>query len=224
MVRIGGRRYNTRMLQIRTRILKSTGLAVTFLVGTSLADAPAVTTESPTEAVRATINEVIRILEDKHLQAAIQRAHRRRLLEDAIGRRFDYTEMSKRVLAATWGTLSDAERAEFVALFRSFLSDRYASKIEGYSGEQVAYLAERREGAFAEVRTKLISNKVEVPVDYRLTTRDGKWYAYDIVVDGVSLVRNYRSQFTNIIRTSSYQELVRKLRERDIREERSPAG
>ncbi|MEW6246325.1 MAG: ABC transporter substrate-binding protein [Nitrospirota bacterium] len=181
-------------------------------------------TESPTEVVRATINEVIRILEDKRLQAADQRAHRRRLLEDAIGRRFDYTEMAKRVLAAAWNTLNEAERAEFVGLFRSFLSDRYASKIEGYSGEQVAYLAERREGSFAEVRTKLISSKVEVPVDYRLMAKDGKWYAYDIVVDGVSLVRNYRSQFANIIRTSSYQELVRKLRERDIREERNPAG
>lgn len=212
------------MLKIRTCILKSTGLAVAFLVGASLAHVRAATTESPTEAVRATINEVIRILEDKRLQAADQRTHRRRLLEDAIGRRFDYTEMSKRVLAAAWSTLSEAERVEFVALFRSFLSDRYASKIEGYSGEQVVYLAERREGSFAEVRTKLISSKVAVPVDYRLMTKDGKWYAYDIVVDGVSLVRNYRSQFTNIIRTSSYQELVRKLRERDIREERNPAG
>ncbi len=212
------------MRKIRTCILKSTGLAVAFLAGASLADARAATTESPTEVVRATINEVIRILEDKRLQAAAQRAHRRRLLEDAIGRRFDYTEMSKRVLAAAWNTLNEAEREEFVGLFRSFLSDRYASKIEGYSGEQVAYLAERREGSFAEVRTKLVSSKVDIPVDYRLMAKDGKWYAYDIVVDGVSLVRNYRSQFTNIIRTSSYQELVRKLRERDIRAERKPDG
>jgi phospholipid transport system substrate-binding protein len=116
--------------------------------------------------------------------------------------------------------LSPAERTEFVELFKSFLSDRYAEKIEGYAGEQVHYLSERIEGNYAEVRTKLRSSKVEIPMDYRLYLKEDRWHAYDIVVDGVSLVKNYRSQFEKIIRADSYGELVRRLRERTVGEER----
>lgn len=172
--------------------------------------------ESPTEIVRGTINEVLRILEDPKLKDPLQLKPRRKLLEQVIGSRFDYQEMSKRSLAAYWNQLNDAERTDFVELFKAFLSDRYAAKIEGYSGEQVAYLKERIEGSYAEVRTKLVSSKVEVPMDYRLIAKDGKWYAYDIIVDGVSLVKNYRSQFTGIIRSSSYADLVRRLRDRAV--------
>ena len=127
---------------------------------------------------------------------------------------FDYTEMSKRTLTAHWAPLTAGERTEFVELFKSFLSDRYAEKIEGYSGEQVSYLSERIEGNYAEVRTELRSSKVEIPMDYRLHMRDGTWHTYDLIVDGVSLVKNYRSQFEKIIHTSSYQELVRRLHAR----------
>jgi phospholipid transport system substrate-binding protein len=112
------------------------------------------------------------------------------------------------------------ERTEFVELFKGFLSDRYAEKIEGYSGEQVLYLSERIEGTYAEVRTTLRSSKFEIPMDYRLFQKAGSWYAYDIVADGVSLVKNYRSQFSKIIRSSSYQELVRRLREHTVGEDK----
>jgi phospholipid transport system substrate-binding protein len=142
------------------------------------------------------------------------------MLEEVIADHFDYMEMSKRALAAHWTPLTVGERAEFVELFKSFLSDRYAEKIEGYSGQQVFYLSERIEGNFAEVRTELRSSKVEIPMDYRLHMKDGTWHAYDLVVDGVSLVKNYRSQFEKIIRSSSYQELVRRLRERTVEEDK----
>ena len=116
--------------------------------------------------------------------------------------------------------LTEAQRTEFVELFKRFLSDRYAEKIEGYSGEQVMYLSERIEEAYAEVRTELRSDKTTIPMDYRLFSKEGRWHAYDIVVDGVSLVKNYRSQFQKIIRESSYGELVEKLRERTLTGER----
>jgi phospholipid transport system substrate-binding protein len=180
--------------------------------------------ESPTEVVRGTINEVIRILEDPKLKDPAKLMPRRRMLEDVIARRFDYEEMSKRALAAHWTPLTPEQRVEFVELFKSFLSDRYAEKIEGYSGEKVKYLSERIEGTYAEVRTKLVSSKVEIPMDYRLFARDDKWYAYDIIVDGVSLVKNYRSQFAAIIRSSSYQDLVRRLRERSVPESKKAVG
>jgi len=172
--------------------------------------------ESPTEVVRSTITEVFHILEDPKLKDPAKLLPRRRLLEDVIAARFDYAEMSKRALAASWTPLTPAERSEFVGLFKSFLSDRYAEKIEGYSGEQVRYVSERIEGNYAEVRTELRSSKVEIPMDYRLFLKEGRWHAYDIIVDGVSLVRNYRSQFEKIIRAGSYQELVRQLRDRTV--------
>jgi len=96
--------------------------------------------ESPTEVVRATINKVIRILEDPGLKGPANLVPRRRMLEEVIAGRFDYAEMSKRALAAHWRPLTAAEQTEFVELFKSFLSDRYAEKIEGYAGEQVQYL------------------------------------------------------------------------------------
>jgi phospholipid transport system substrate-binding protein len=176
-------------------------------------------TESPTEVVRMTINEVIRVLEDPALKAPSKLLPRRRLLEEIIAGRFDYEEMSRRSLAAHWAPLSETQRAEFVELFKSFLSDRYAEKVEGYSGEQVLYLSERIEGDYAEVRTRLRSSKVEIPIDYRLYLKDGRWYAYDMIVDGISLVRNYRSQFQKIIRSESYDGLVRRLRDRAVVEE-----
>jgi phospholipid transport system substrate-binding protein len=176
--------------------------------------------ESPTDVVRTTINEVIRILNDDSLKAPAKLLPRRRMLEQVIAQRFDYAEMSKRALAANWTPLTNEQRDEFVDLFKAFLSDRYASKIEGYSGEQVSYLSERLDGQYSEVRTKLVSSKVEIPMDYRLINKAGRWYAYDIIVDGVSLVKNYRSQFTSIIRSYSYDELVHRLRNRTVGEDK----
>ncbi len=174
--------------------------------------------EPPTDVVRSTLTEVFRILEDERLKDPAKLIPRRHMLEEVIASHFDYEEMSKRSLAAHWVPLTAGERAEFVELFKSFLSDRYAEKIESYSGEQVAYLSERIEGNYAEVRTELRSSKVAIPMDYRLHGKDGTWHAYDLIVDGVSLVKNYRSQFEKIIRSSSYQELVRRLRERTVGE------
>jgi phospholipid transport system substrate-binding protein len=170
--------------------------------------------------VRTTLNEVFRILEDEKLKDPAKLIPRRHMLEEVIAARFDYTEMSKRALAAHWTPLTTGERAEFVELFKSFLSDRYAEKIEGYSGEQILYLSERIEGSYAEVRTELRSTKIGIPMDYRLYVKDGTWHAYDLVVDGVSLVKNYRSQFEKIIYKSSYHELVRRLRERTVGEDK----
>ena len=176
--------------------------------------------ESPTEVVRATLTEVFRILEDPKLKSPDKLMARRRLLEQVIGERFDYAEMSKRALAANWTPLSNDQRVEFVELFKAFLSDRYAGKIEGYSGERTEYVSERVEGQYAEVRTRLISSKTEIPMDYRMINKTGRWYAYDIIADGVSLVRNYRSQFDKIIHSDSYDELVKRLRDRTVGEEK----
>jgi phospholipid transport system substrate-binding protein len=168
----------------------------------------------PTEAVRGSINEVIRILQDESLKKPEKSEERRLLLEKVIGERFSYEEMSKRALAAQWRNLNDKERQEFVQLFKTFLSNSYADRITGYSGEQVQYLNERLEQGYAEVRTKVVSGKTEIPLDYRMLNKDGDWRVYDVVVDGVSLVNNYRGQFSKIIRTSSYADLVEQLKKK----------
>ncbi len=170
--------------------------------------------EAPTQAVRSTINEVLRILDDEAMKQPARLSQRRQSLEDVIGARFNYEEMSKRTLTTQWKLLNAQERAEFVQLFRSFLSDRYADKIEGYSGEDIQYLSERIDGPYAEVRTRIVSDKLEIPMDYRLLEVSGQWLVYDVIIDGVSLVRNYRGQFDKVIHDASYAELVRRLRAR----------
>jgi phospholipid transport system substrate-binding protein len=213
--------HRTRNFGYRTARSIAFALSLSFFVLTCsvVFSSPGQASEIPTEAVRSTLTEVFRILEDEKLKDPAKLIPRRHMLEEAIASHFDYAEMSKRALAAHWVPLTASERTEFVELFKSFLSDRYAEKIEGYSGEQVGYLSERIEGNYAEVRTELRTTKVKVPMDYRLHMKDGTWHAYDLVVDGVSLVKNYRSQFEKIIRTSSYQELVRRLRERAVGED-----
>lgn len=175
---------------------------------------PALAGGKATEAMKGTIDEVIRILQDKDLQKPERRDERRKLLEKAVGDRFSYEEMAKRSLAAQWTKLNESERKEFVDLFKSLLSRTYADKIESYSGEPVQYVNERNQEGYAEVRTKVISGKAEIPLDYRLMNKSEDWQVYDVVIDGISLVNNYRGQFAKIIRSSSYADLVETLRKK----------
>ena len=167
-----------------------------------------------TDAMRSTINDVIRIVEDQDLKKPTRSIERRKMLEKVVGDRFSYEEMAKRSLGAQWPKLTDKERQEFVDLFTSLLTATYAQKVEGYTGEQVHYLSERLDGGYAEVKTKVASAKLEVPLDYRLLTKNGDWRVYDVVVDNVSLVSNYRGQFTKILRTSSFQDLIEAIRKK----------
>jgi len=192
----------------------SVGVGMAVLLGVVWSAAPVLAGGAATEAIKGTINEVIRILSDQGLKKSERAQERRKVLEKVVGDRFNYEEMAKRTLAAHWQKLDEKERAEFVNLFMKLLTNSYADKVEGYSGEQIHYLNERLEGDYAEVRTKAISGKAEIPLDYRLLSKGGNWRVYDVVIDGVSLVSNYRGQFAKIIRTSGYDDLVKQLREK----------
>lgn len=170
----------------------------------------------PTDSMKTTIDEVLRIVREKELKQPEKAEERRHLLEKVVAARFDYTEMSRRALGAPWNQLTDQQKQEFVDLFRTLLINSYADKIETYSGEGVQYLNERTEKEYAEVRTKVLSGKTEVPLDYRLINKADDWRVYDVVVDGVSLVNNYRGQFTKILRASSYSDLVDQLRKKSV--------
>jgi phospholipid transport system substrate-binding protein len=169
---------------------------------------------SPTEAMKSTIDETLKIVQDKDLKQPGRTEERRRRLEQVVGDRFDYQEMSRRALGAPWNTLSDKDKEEFVALFRTLLINSYADKIETYSGEGVQYINERTEKDYAEVRTKVLNGKVEIPLDYRLLNKGDDWRVYDVVVDGVSLVNNYRGQFSKILRSSTFADLMDQLRKK----------
>lgn len=168
----------------------------------------------PSSAMKGTIDEVLRIVRDKELKQPAKAKTRRQLLETVVAARFDYTEMSRRALGAPWNQLTDQQKQEFVDLFRMLLTNSYADKIETYSGEDVQYLNERTEKEYAEVRTKVLSGKTEIPLDYRLIHKADEWRVYDVVVDNVSLVNNYRGQFAKILRASSYTDLVDQLRKK----------
>lgn len=167
---------------------------------------------TPTQAVKETIDQVLVVLSDEALKDPTRAVERREKLEAIIAQRFDYEEMAKRALAREWKKISAEKQEEFVGLFQQFLTQSYAGNIDGYSGQQVEYLKERLKGDFAEVQTKVVSPKTQIPLDYRLLKKNNKWGVYDVIIDGVSLTKNYRGQFSRIIKSSSFEALLDKLR------------
>lgn len=172
--------------------------------------------QTATEAVKSTVNNIIDVLDDENLNQPEQAETRRHKIEDIIRHRVDYEEMAKRALGAPWSTLSEQEKQEFVSLFVQLLRDTFAGRITEHHDEQVLYLSEYREDFFAEVQTQLRGRKIDTPIDFRLINRQAQWRVYDIVIDGASIVSNYRSQFTSIIREVSYIGLVRKMRQKAV--------
>lgn len=168
-------------------------------------------TGSATDAIKETVDQVFAVLDDEALTAPDGAKKRLNLLEDIVARRFDFEEMAKRTLGSHWRTLNAGQQKEFVRLFQHFLSGTYAGNIDGYVGGRVEYVKERRKGEFAEVQTKIVTKKLAVPVDYRLLKRSNTWRVYDVVIDGISLVKNYRGQFGRIIKTDSFETLLEKL-------------
>jgi phospholipid transport system substrate-binding protein len=159
---------------------------------------------------------VIRILSNEGLKQPGRSAERRQEIEQVVRHRVSYEEMAKRALGVPWLELTDAERQEFVGLFVQLLRDTFAGRIDDYSDQQVIYLSEQREEHFAEVRTKLSGHKMDTLLDFRLADRFGDWLVYDVVIDGASIVSNYRAQFTSIIRDMSYAGLVKKMKEKTL--------
>src|SRR4029077_636135 len=190
--------------------------ATSILLGTSCIpeSKPLPATGNPTEAMRTTISQALGVLQDQELKKPERTNERVTRLRKIADVRFDYGEMAKRSLGSQWNKLEERERQEFVDLFTEFLTATYMEQIHTYSGEEVKFLDERLEGNHAEVRSIMVGKKTETPMDYRLMAKDGDWKAYDLVVDGISLVQNYRGQFTATLRASSYAHLVQMLREK----------
>jgi phospholipid transport system substrate-binding protein len=190
---------------IRPPAIITTGNGVTFVPPSAY---------SPTESVKNTINDLLFILGNEALKQPGRSEERRRQIEQVIRHRVNFWQMAQHSLGAPWTRLSDSERQEFVSLFVELIRDRVANKIDQYYDEQVLYLVEQREGSFAQVRTNLIGTKVDTALDFRLENHSGKWLVYDVVIDGTSVVSNYRAQFSRIIQDNTYAGLMEKMKQR----------
>lgn len=172
-----------------------------------------------TDQIKQTVDAVLDVLNNKELKKPEKKELRGKMIREIVNKQFDFEEMAKRSLALNWSKRTPEERKEFVTLFSDLLENTYVKKIERYENEKVVYLDERITGQYAVVRTKIVkTQETEIPVEYRIFKKADKWEVYDIIVEGVSLVNNYRSQFSQIIRSSSYEELVKKLKNKTLKE------
>jgi phospholipid transport system substrate-binding protein len=155
---------------------------------------------------------VVKVLQDPALDQTQRRAEIRAIALEA----FDVGEAARRTLGPHWPKRTPAERQEFIGLFQGLLERGYLSRIGEYGGESVQYVGERIEGEYATVRALIVTQKgTQVPVEARVLLRDDRWRMYDVLIENVSLIASYRSQFDRVIRTSSYEELVRRLKARE---------
>lgn len=163
-----------------------------------------------TDEVKKSVDDVVRIVLDKEMKKNEQK--RRQELKKVISNIFDYTEMAKRSLGKHWNQRTDSERKQFVDLFETLMESSYADKIESYDNEKIVYTKESLDGNYSEIKSKIITkSKDEFSLDYRLSNENGKWMVYDVIIEGVSLVSNYRSQFNRIISEHGYGELLKKM-------------
>ena len=168
---------------------------------------------SPTQVVQTATEQVLHVVQDVEVAAPAVQDRRRIEVQRIADRLFDFPEMARRALAVHWRDRTPQEQGEFVVVFKQLLGRAYLGKLENYAGEQIVYVSETVDGDFATVRSKIVTGRgTEIPVDYRLHMVGTRWAVYDVAVQGVSFVGNYRGQFDKIIRTSSYQSLMRELR------------
>jgi phospholipid transport system substrate-binding protein len=167
----------------------------------------------PTEQIKATVEKALVVLNDPRLKPPAKVSERRDQLRQILFARFDFTEMARRALGANWRRRSPQEQEEFVRLFTEVLERAYAGIIESYSDEKIVYTNERIDGSFADVGSKIVTSKgEEYSINYKAHLVSNEWKVYDVVAENISLVNNYRSQFTRVIAHESYDELVRRLK------------
>jgi phospholipid transport system substrate-binding protein len=169
----------------------------------------------PLDAIREHVNSVLDVLRDQALQGEANKKAKEEKIEAIANQMFDYVALSKLTLGRGWRDFNKEQQKEFVSLFRTILKKAYMDKILAYTNEQVLFdkdimLSENK----AEVQTRIITKSAEIPIDYRVYLKDGKWKVYDVVVEGISLVQNYRTQFREILANNPPEEVLKILREK----------
>ena len=168
----------------------------------------------PTDQIKATVDNAVGLLKESR-HKSVGTKDRREQLREILFTRFDFSEMARRALGAHWRRRTATEQQEFVQLFTELLERQYAGIIESYTDEKIVYVGERIDGAFAEVNSKIFTAKgQELSINYKAQLIGQEWKVYDVIAEEISLVNNFRSQFNRVISSSSYDELVRRLREK----------
>jgi phospholipid transport system substrate-binding protein len=180
-----------------------TGLTLAFATA-SLAE------NSPTDEIRASVDAIIAILKNEQLDQAGKRAE----IKAVVNKRFDFRAMSQRTLATNWKKTTDEEKNRFVDLFSQLIENSYVGKLDSYTNEKVNYTGEKVDGRKAVVETVIITTTADVPVDYRVYQKDDQWLVYDVTIEGVSLISNYRSSYQTIMKSEGFEGLLAKMQEK----------
>lgn len=162
-----------------------------------------------TRNLKTTIDQVVDILRDENLKK--DHNTRRKILEQTIEKRFNYQQMAIRALAGNWRKRTPSEQREFTRLFKKLLEKSYAHKIESFRDGKIDFVGEVVKGKYALVKTIIHHQGKTIALDYKLVHENNDWKVYDFVIKGVSMIRNYRTQFTKVIRKDSFEGLMRKM-------------
>ena len=196
------------------------GLVLVVILLMGLTSSVTAAASLPREQLKQTIDQILGVLRDPGLQTQDKKIQRREILREIARVRFDYRKMSQLSLGKNWKTITDQEKKDFIDLFGTLLEDTYMAKIETYTNEKVVFLKDRVKKKKAQVNTKIITKSVEIPIDYRMyRKKENLWMVYDIVIEGVSMIGNYRSQFGQMLERGSFESLMAKLKEKQNKTE-----
>lgn len=179
--------------------------------------------KGPMDSLKGPIDEGISLLSDPKYKDPSLKSVQREKIWEIVRKAFDFTELSGRTLAANWKNLNPHQRKEFSEVFSEVLGNSYLDKVQGgYRDEKVVYLAQEMvSDTKAVVKTKIIREKGEIPVNYSMRLKDNNWKIYDVQVEGISLVQNYRSQFNEILSKDSPDELIKRLHKKLLEQKKS---
>ena len=195
-------------------------LFLILTAGTLLATASLVAAgASPTDSIRTSVDGVLALLQNKEMDDAT----RREKIGEVISERFDFRAMSQRTLATNWKSASEEQRKEFVQLFSTLIENTYIGRVEAYTNEKVDFPGEKVKGKKAVVETLILTANADIPVDYKVYMKNDKWWVYDVVIEGISLISNYRSSYQEIVKKEGFDGLITKMKDKIRELENQPA-
>ena len=189
-------------------------IAVFLLAGYRQGTSASIRQDGPMIQMKEAVDQILVIMRGEQFSQPETRADEKKRIVAILQQHFDFEEMSMRTLARYWKERTPEEKQYFMKLFTRLLENTYVDRVDTYSGELLVFTGEKIKGRYAEVYSNFVKNNLEVPVYYRLKNDNGSWKVYDVIIEGVSLIRNYRTQFQSILDRENYQELVKKMEEK----------
>ena len=174
---------------------------------------------TPTDAIRGSVESILTLLQDEELDQTTRRGKIRKV----INARFDFRAMSQRTLATNWKKASDEQQKEFVQLFSKLIENTYIGRVEAYTDEKVDYPGEKIKGKKAVVETLILTASADIPVNYKVYLKKDKWWVYDVIIEGISLISNYRSSYQEIVKKDGFDGLIVKMKAKIKELETQPA-